>query len=86
MSLAGLVVLITGAASGIGAATASELHRRGAKPVLVDCDDIPLREVSARCGNALACVATVITELAPSVLLTMSSTTPLFGPARMWIL
>jgi NAD(P)-dependent dehydrogenase (short-subunit alcohol dehydrogenase family) len=59
MSLAGLVVLITGAASGIGAATASELHRRGAKPVLVDCDDIPLREVSARCGNALACVADV---------------------------
>ena len=59
MSLAGLVVLITGAASGIGAATASELHRRGAKPVLVDCDDIPLREVSARCGDALACVADV---------------------------
>jgi NAD(P)-dependent dehydrogenase (short-subunit alcohol dehydrogenase family) len=59
MSLAGLVVLITGAASGIGAATASELHRRGARPVLVDCDDIPLREVSARCGDALACVADV---------------------------
>ena len=59
MSLAGQVVLITGAASGIGAATASELHRRGARPVLVDCDDIPLREVSARCGDALACVADV---------------------------
>jgi NAD(P)-dependent dehydrogenase (short-subunit alcohol dehydrogenase family) len=59
MSLAGQVVLITGAASGIGAATASELHRRGAKPVLVDCDGIPLREVSARCGDALACVADV---------------------------
>lgn len=59
MSLAGLIVLITGAASGIGAATARELHRRGAKPVLVDCDDIPMREVSVQCGGALTCVADV---------------------------
>jgi len=59
MALVGLVVLITGAASGIGAATARELHRRGAIPVLVDCDDIPMREVSAQCGGALTCVADV---------------------------
>jgi NAD(P)-dependent dehydrogenase (short-subunit alcohol dehydrogenase family) len=59
MSLPGRVVLITGAASGIGAATAMELHKRGAKPVLVDCDETPMREVSARCGGALMCTADV---------------------------
>jgi NAD(P)-dependent dehydrogenase (short-subunit alcohol dehydrogenase family) len=59
MVLAGLVVLITGGASGIGAATAEELHARGAVPVLVDCDESPLREVAARCGGALFCVADV---------------------------
>ncbi len=36
--LRGQVVLVTGAASGIGAAGAAELHRRGALPVLVDQD------------------------------------------------
>lgn len=59
MSLVGRVVLITGAASGIGAATARELHTRGAKPVLVDCDELPMRAVSAQCGAALTCVADV---------------------------
>ena len=59
MSLIGKVILITGAASGIGAATARELHARGAKPVLVDCDAPALQEVSAQCGGALACVADV---------------------------
>jgi NAD(P)-dependent dehydrogenase (short-subunit alcohol dehydrogenase family) len=36
--LAGQVILISGAGSGIGAATAAELNRRGAVPVLVDID------------------------------------------------
>ena len=36
--LRGQVVLVTGAASGIGAAGAAELQRRGALPVLVDQD------------------------------------------------
>ena len=40
--LAGQVVLITGAGSGIGAATALELQRRGAIPVLIDCDTAAL--------------------------------------------
>jgi len=34
----GLVVVVTGAGSGIGAAGARELRHRGAIPVLVDCD------------------------------------------------
>ena len=36
--LRGQVVFVTGAASGIGAAGAAELQRRGALPVLVDQD------------------------------------------------
>lgn len=58
--LRGQVILITGAASGIGAATAAELHRRGALPVLVDCDAATLHRAAAHCGtDALAVVADV---------------------------
>jgi NAD(P)-dependent dehydrogenase (short-subunit alcohol dehydrogenase family) len=42
--LAGRVIVITGAASGIGLAGAAELHRCGAIPVLTDCDAQPLAE------------------------------------------
>lgn len=44
------VVLITGAASGIGAATALELMAQGGIPVLVDCDAEPLAQMAQRCG------------------------------------
>lgn len=37
------VVLVTGAGSGIGAATAKELLQFGAVPVLMDCDEAALR-------------------------------------------
>ena len=37
------VVLVTGAGSGIGAATAAELLQFGAIPVLMDCDETALR-------------------------------------------
>jgi NAD(P)-dependent dehydrogenase (short-subunit alcohol dehydrogenase family) len=49
-SLEGRTIFITGAARGIGAATARELARRGAVPVLADLD-----------GEALAATAAMIT-------------------------
>jgi NAD(P)-dependent dehydrogenase (short-subunit alcohol dehydrogenase family) len=64
LSLKGLVVLITGAASGIGAATALEVVSHGGIPVLVDCDAQPLALMVERCGqNTLHFVADV-TQLA----------------------
>ena len=58
--LHGQVVLITGAASGIGAATALEVRARGGVPVLLDCDAEPLAQVAHQCGaDTLALVADV---------------------------
>jgi len=58
--LHGKVVLITGAASGIGAATALEVRARGAIAVLLDCDAEPLAQVAIQCGaDTLAVVADV---------------------------
>jgi NAD(P)-dependent dehydrogenase (short-subunit alcohol dehydrogenase family) len=57
--LAGRRVLITGAARGIGAATAKRLHSRGARVVLAGIEPEQLREVAAECGNALAVVCDV---------------------------
>jgi NAD(P)-dependent dehydrogenase (short-subunit alcohol dehydrogenase family) len=50
LKLNGLVVLITGAASGIGAATAIEVVSHGGIPVLIDCDAQPLALMAERCG------------------------------------
>jgi NAD(P)-dependent dehydrogenase (short-subunit alcohol dehydrogenase family) len=49
-NLNGRVVFITGAASGIGAATALEVVAMGGTPVLVDCDAEPLTQIALRCG------------------------------------
>jgi NAD(P)-dependent dehydrogenase (short-subunit alcohol dehydrogenase family) len=73
--LRGLVVLITGAGSGIGAATAKELHARGAVPVLVDIDAPSLQATAASIAPGLlthvadvtdsaACDAAVVAALA----------------------
>ncbi len=62
--LQGQVVLVTGAASGIGAATTLELLHRGALPVLVDCDAEPLARMAERCGPGTLHLVVDVTDLA----------------------
>lgn len=62
-SLQGQVIVVTGAASGIGAATALELLQRGAHPVLVDCDAEPLARMSERCGPGTLQLVADVTRL-----------------------
>ncbi|MFN8174021.1 MAG: SDR family NAD(P)-dependent oxidoreductase [Solirubrobacteraceae bacterium] len=50
--LAGRRVLVTGAARGIGAATARRLHARGAKVALAGIEPDELRRTAAACGDA----------------------------------
>jgi NAD(P)-dependent dehydrogenase (short-subunit alcohol dehydrogenase family) len=57
--LAGRRVLITGAARGIGAATAKRLHARGAHLVLAGIEPDVLARTAAECGDALAVVCDV---------------------------
>ncbi len=57
--LSGRRVLITGAARGIGAATARRLHERGARVVLAGIEPDVLARTAAECGDALAVVCDV---------------------------
>jgi NAD(P)-dependent dehydrogenase (short-subunit alcohol dehydrogenase family) len=52
-------ILITGAARGIGAATAKRLHARGAQLVLAGIEPDVLARTAADCGDALAVVCDV---------------------------
>jgi NAD(P)-dependent dehydrogenase (short-subunit alcohol dehydrogenase family) len=52
ITLAGRRVLITGAARGIGAATARRLYARGARLALAGIEAEQLAAVAAECGNA----------------------------------
>jgi NAD(P)-dependent dehydrogenase (short-subunit alcohol dehydrogenase family)/alkylhydroperoxidase family enzyme len=58
-NLEGRRVLITGAARGIGAATARRLHARGARVALAGIEPELLAKVAADCGDALAVVCDV---------------------------
>lgn len=62
MELAGKVILITGASSGIGAALARNLAQRGALLALAARDETALKAVAADCAGALV-VPTDVTDL-----------------------
>ena len=51
-----MVILITGAASGIGAATAKALKAKGAVPVLIDCDGAQLKATAADLDALFFCL------------------------------
>src|SRR5437660_11627997 len=57
--LPGRRILITGAARGIGAATARRLYGRGAHVALAGIEPDALAEVAAECGDALAVLCDV---------------------------
>src|SRR5687768_9129340 len=65
LSVRGSVVVITGASSGIGRATALELARRGAKLVLAGRREDSLEDVAMQClqhGVPARVVATDVTD------------------------
>ena len=63
----GQVVIITGGASGIGAATAQALLAHGAIPVLLDCDATNLATTNANLGGKLLTCCLDVTDYAACV-------------------
>lgn len=63
LALQGQVVVITGAGSGIGAAGALELQRRGASVVLLDCDATGLAATAAGLGGDVLTALADVTSL-----------------------
>ena len=64
LHLAGQRAIITGAASGIGAATARALAAEGAALALADCDEPGLKEIAGELRSDGADVTTVTADLA----------------------
>lgn len=62
MSLQGRVVVVTGAARGLGEAMAVRLAARGARLVLVGLEPTRLAEVAARCGDRAAWFEADVTD------------------------
>ncbi|MDP7386398.1 MAG: SDR family NAD(P)-dependent oxidoreductase, partial [Nitrospinota bacterium] len=64
MILDGKTAIITGPASGIGAATAVRFSREGANLTLVDLDEAGLRRIEAECRKGGAGVLTIAGDAA----------------------
>jgi NADP-dependent 3-hydroxy acid dehydrogenase YdfG len=79
-----LVIVITGASSGIGATVAEVVGKRGARPVLVARRERALHEVAARCGaNALPIVADVTKRA--DMQRVVDTTLAKFGQIDVWV-
>lgn len=63
-SLTGKVILVSGGARGIGLATAEELFRRGAVPVLADVDEPALAAAATQVGADVQTVVLDVTDYA----------------------
>lgn len=75
MGLKGKVVIITGAAAGIGAATARLFAREGADLTLIDIDEEGLKKVEAECQAdvlALKCDASLLPEIERAITETLN--------------
>jgi NAD(P)-dependent dehydrogenase (short-subunit alcohol dehydrogenase family) len=80
MKISGLAALVTGAGSGLGAETARELARHGAKVAVLDINESAAKAVAAEIGGlALRCD---ITDSA-SVNAALDAAREAHGPARM---
>ncbi|MGV0768723.1 SDR family NAD(P)-dependent oxidoreductase [Mycobacterium syngnathidarum] len=62
MKLDGRCVLVTGAASGMGRATAQTLHAQGANVVMLDVAEEPLAKAAAELGDGAIAVRTDVSD------------------------
>ena len=79
---AGLVAVVTGAAQGIGLAIAEQLHARGARLVLVDCNGAGVAAAAESMRNpAQAAVSFVVADLAdPKAIAALTEEIAAFEP------
>jgi len=82
--MADLVVVITGASSGIGAALAEQLSRQGASVAIVARRADALNEMAARCSGTVLPIVADMTVRA-DVRRTVSETVARFGHIDVWI-
>ena len=82
--LAGKVIVITGASSGIGAALARRVSEHGARVVLAARREDALREVAASCVGETLTVATDVTKRADHERL-LAAAIARFGHVDVWV-
>jgi short-subunit dehydrogenase len=80
----GIVVVITGASGGIGAALAEAVAGAGGRPILVARRERELRDVAARCGPEALAVAADVTRR-DDVARVLAEALARFGRVDVWV-